>query len=109
MGTKNSKPIINNELRIYYSKVIQPLRNVINYSKNKRIITIIPIQNKPYDEWDPREYKRGVIIKYDDNDILELSCDSIEAGVILWYYQIDNVYYTSYINEDFQKYIKKNL
>jgi hypothetical protein len=109
MGTKSSKPVLNNELKTYYSSVMRPLKYVIQYSVNKKIKNIYFTQNKEYDPFAQNEQKQDIIIKYDDNDILELSCDSIEAGVIMWYFQIDNIYYPSYINEDFRKYIKKNL
>jgi hypothetical protein len=108
----NTNPSLKNDMRAYYSSILNKLQYVINHSKNKKIISIIPKQNDLYTHGYENncnsEYK-GIIIKYDDGELLNLSCDSIESDVIMWYYDINNKTNTTYINDDFKKYIKKNI
>ena len=110
----NTNPSLKNDMKAYYSSILNKLQYVINHSKNKKIISIIPKQNDPYIHGYENNYNcnseyKGIIIKYDNGDLLNVSCDSIESDVIMWYYDINNKTNTTYINDDFKKYIKKNI
>ncbi len=107
--TGKNNTSITNDMKIYYASAIHPLKLVINHSANKKIISITPISDANYIEWPSNEYKhKGIKITYDTDETIDLSCDSIETGVIMWYYEIPNKKFTSYIDDNFQKYIKKN-
>lgn len=104
----NTNTSLKNEMREYYSSILNKLQYVINRSKNKKIISITPKYNNIYTN-DCDYEKTGITIKYDNGEIFNVSCDSIEADVIMWYFEIDGKKLINYVDKDFQKYIKKNV
>lgn len=98
------------DMKSYYNSVLYSLRTVIVHSTNKKIVNIVPINNDPYLELQcDKLTKKGIIIKYDNGETFELSCDSVETGAIMWFYDVENKMFTNYIDGNFQKYIKKKL
>jgi hypothetical protein len=106
MGNTTPKPKSNMEP--YYQTITNKLQYVINCSKNKKIISITPIYKEQIPQSQEFSHK-GIKIKYDDNQVYDLSCDSVEIGAIMWYYNIDNKKYTNCIDDEFQSYIKKHI
>lgn len=87
---------------------IKSLNSVIKHSVNKKIITIVPLK-QIYLGSLPREKYNGVQIQYDNGDISDIKCSNISIGVIMWYYDIDNPKFTSYIDYNTKYYIIKSL
>ncbi len=107
MGNKSNKLTNSDEFKNYYSSVMQPLKYVIKISNNKKIKSIALSKNKCELFLDEGERHCGVIINYYDGDCMELSCDSVESAIIMWYF--DNGYDTVYVDQNLREYIKKNL
>ena len=105
MGNKNAI----NQMAPYYDSTMKPLKKIIKFQSDKKIVDIMARQTHAYNLYGFESQKKGVIIKFDNDETYELSCDSIEAGVIMYYYGIDDGKYTKYVNEDFRKYIKKTI
>jgi hypothetical protein len=109
MGNKQNLP--KNDMEVYYNSTMGPLKKIINYQKNKSV-TIIDIITKTQSEYDLYNNKiqdKSITIKYNNNEIYDISCDSIETGVIMFYFNIDNPQYTNNIDIHFKKYIKKTI
>ena len=79
-----------------YHKVVDKLKLVINHKPNGKIVSIEPLEQEKYQPW--HEGPR-TILKYDDGEFFEISCDSIEDEIINWYFKIDE-YKTSIFLDD---------
>ncbi len=107
MGNKHNKITYNGDFKNYYSSVMQPLKHVIKSSINKKIKSVSLSKNRCDLFVDEQENHNGVMVKYYDGDCMELSCDSVESAIIMWYF--DNNYDTVYVDQNLREYIKKNL
>jgi hypothetical protein len=105
MGNKN----VTNQMAPYYESTIRPLKKIIKLQSGRKVVNVYARKRHMYYSYIFEQQRKGVIIKFDNDDTYELSCDSIEAGVIMFYYDIEDSEYTKYINDDFRKYIKKTV
>lgn len=103
MGNKNAI----NQMSTYYESTMKPLKKIIKFQSDKTVIDIHARQTHTHNLYGFESQRKGIIIKFDNNETYELSCDSIETGVIMFYYGIEDDEYTNYVNKDFRKYIKK--
>jgi len=100
--------------------VMKPLKKAISLSANKKIKSIVPLEQKFLLEYPDITYKgmklenqnivyNGVKLEYNDGSKIYIECSENAIGAIMWYYGFDNNKFTSYINHDTKYYIIKNL
>lgn|ERR1700679_1252798 len=84
-----------------FSDVIDPLKQAILVSSNKKIFDIVPV-------FDNFTYI-GVVFVYDDGKTDVIDCPKTTIGPIMWYFNIDKPYFTGNIDHNTKYSIMRNL
>lgn len=89
--------------KMNYEYWTNKLRKVINHNPNNKIISISNVDYYQY--WMEGPW---AIVKYEDDTLYEVSCDSVENGVLSWYFNI-NTENGLAPDDDLKSYINANI
>jgi len=95
-------------LENYYESTLEDLQKIIKTVANREVLNIIP-QNTICKDTFPCKGHGGIIIVYKNGTSENISCSSITSGGIMWYYNVDNDHFRSYINGEFRQYLIDHL
>jgi hypothetical protein len=94
---------INNILKSHYHNIDKVLSDVTSLCKGVKEIK--PKSNRCQESY-PCGGHGGAVIMCTD-DIIHYPCTSVELGVIMYYYGIENHHFTEYVDSDMRKQIDK--
>ena len=92
----------------YYESVLQDLQLIIQRVANRQVLDILPQSNACIKSF-PCHGHNGIIVIYKNGTKESISCPSISIGATMWYYNIDNSHFRSYIDGNFRQYLMNGV
>lgn len=94
----------SNILKSHYSEVENAINDMKALCGSRKVITIIPQSDECLESY-PCQGHDGAVITFSNGETAKYDCSSVNLGIIMYYFHIDNDHFTSYVDADLRKHI----
>ena len=78
------------------------IRDVTTLCCSRKVKSIEPISQMCEERY-PCEGHDGALITFENGETMKYECSSVDLGIIMYYYSIDDDHFTEYVDEDLRK------
>ena len=86
-------------LKSHYGNVQKVISEVVTLCNYRKVQAIEPKSRSCRQRY-PCGGHGGAVITFENNEIAYYPCSSVDLGIIMYYYGVDNDHFTNYVDED---------